>query len=107
MTDAELVQRIRDDRIDILVDLAGHTGNNRLCVLAHKPAPIQATWLGYMNTTGLSTVDYRLSDEILDPPGAPVRDTEELMRLTGGMCCFAPPADAPAVGPLPALAKGY
>src|SRR5207249_2397891 len=67
LSDAELAQRIREDRIDILVDLAGHTGNNRLCVLAHKPAPIQATWLGYLNTTGLTTVDYRLTDEVLDP----------------------------------------
>jgi len=106
-TDAEVAQRIRDDRIDILVDLAGHTANNRLGVLAHKPAPIQATWLGYMNTTGLPSVDYRLTDDILDPPGQPVRDTEELVRLPGGMCCFAAPADAPAVTPLPAQASGH
>jgi len=60
-----------------------------------------------MNTTGLTTIDYRLTDDVLDPPGQPVRDTEELMRLPGGMCCFAPPADAPAVSPLPALGRGH
>jgi protein O-GlcNAc transferase len=106
MTDTELAQRIRRDRIDILVDLAGHTANNRLGVFAHKPAPVQVTWLGYLNTTGLTTMDYRLTDEMLDPPGQPRRDTEELVRLMGGMCCFAPPADAPAVQPLPALERG-
>jgi len=107
LTDAQVAQQIRDDRIDILVDLAGHTANNRLCALAHKPAPVQVTWLGYMNTTGLTAVDYRLTDDVLDPPGQPVRDTEELVRLEGGMCCFAAPTDAPAVGPLPALGCGY
>jgi len=107
LTDAQLAQQIRDDRIDILVDLAGHTADNRLCVFARKPAPIQVTWLGYMNTTGLTTIDYRLTDDVLDPPGAPVRDTEELMRLPGGACCFAAPLDAPAVTLLPALARKY
>jgi predicted O-linked N-acetylglucosamine transferase (SPINDLY family) len=106
-TDEELARHIREDGIDILVDLAGHTANNRLCVLAQKTAPIQATWLGYMNTTGLTAVDYRLTDDVLDPPSAPVRDTEELVRLPAGMCCFAPPDDAPAVGILPALSKPY
>jgi protein O-GlcNAc transferase len=106
-TDEQMVEQIRQDRIDILVDLAGHTANNRLGVFAHKPAPIQATWLGYMNTTGLTTVDYRLTDDVLDPPGEPVRDTEQLFRLPRGMCCFAAPDDAPAVTPLPAFARGH
>jgi protein O-GlcNAc transferase len=106
-TDAEVADLIRADQIDILVDLAGHTANNRLAVLARKPAPIQATWLGYMNTTGLAAVDYRITDAILDPSGQPVRDTEELVRLPDGMCCFQPPADAPDVNALPALAKGH
>jgi predicted O-linked N-acetylglucosamine transferase (SPINDLY family) len=106
-TDAEIAARIRNDQIDILVDLAGHTAGNRLPVFARKPAKIQATWLGYLNTTGLDTVDYRLTDDGLDPPDQPPRDTEELFRLTGGMCCFAPPEDAPAVAPLPATRRGY
>jgi len=105
-TDTQVAECIRNDRIDILVDLAGHTAGNRLLVFAHKPAPVQATWLGYMNTTGLSPVDYRLTDDHLDPPDQPIRDTEELVRLPGGMCCFAPPVDAPAVAPLPALQRG-
>jgi protein O-GlcNAc transferase len=106
-TDAQVAQCIRDDAIDILVDLAGHTCNSRLTVFAHKPAPVQAAWLGYLNTTGLTRVDFRLTDEVLDPPGQPVRDTEELLRLPEGMCCFAPPADAPAVGALPAERNGH
>ncbi len=107
LTDAQFAEQIRSDGIDILVDLAGHTANNRLIVFAHEPAPVQATWLGYMNTTGLTTIDYRLTDSVLDPLDQAIRDTEELVRLPGGMCCFAPPAGAPAVGPLPALAKGH
>jgi len=126
LTDAQIAQGIRGDQIDILVDLAGHTADNRLGVLAHKPAPVQATWLGYMNTTGLTAVDYRLTDDVLDPPtptlrpplfstplpggercwGEGVRDTEELVRLPSGMCCFAPPPDVPAVAPLPSLGRG-
>ena len=104
---AQAAQLIRDDRIDILVDLAGHTAGNRLDIFALKPAPIQATWLGYLNTTGLSTTDYRITDDVLDPPSEPVRDTEELMRLPRGFCCFLPRPGSPAVGPLPALQRGH
>ena len=86
-----VAEEICADDIDILVDLAGHTAKNRLDVFAHKPAPVQATWLGYPNTTGLTTIDYRLTDDVMDPPGQPVLDTEELFRLPGGMCCFALP----------------
>jgi protein O-GlcNAc transferase len=107
LTDAAVAELIRQDKIDILVDLAGHTAGNRLRAFAEKPAPVQATWLGYMNTTGLTAVDYRLTDPVLDPPGQPVRDTEELFRLQGGLCCFAPPTDAPEVAPLPALRRGH
>jgi protein O-GlcNAc transferase len=107
LSDTQVAEQIRGDRIEILVDLAGHTAGNRLGIFAHKPAPVQATWLGYMNTTGLKTVDYRLSDNVLDPPGQPVRDSEEVVRLPGGFCCFAPPVDAPPVGPLPAPRRGH
>jgi protein O-GlcNAc transferase len=105
--DEKVADSIRSDSIDILLDLAGHTAGSRLTVFAHKPAPVQATWLGYLNTTGLIAIDYRLTDEVLDPPGQPVRDTEELVRLPGGMCCFAPNADTPEIVPLPALQRGY
>jgi predicted O-linked N-acetylglucosamine transferase (SPINDLY family) len=102
LTDNQVAEMIQRDQIDILVDLAGHTPGNRLRVFSRKPAPVQATWLGYMNTTGLASIDYRLTDSVLDPPDeSPVRDTEQLIRLPNGMCCFAPPADAPAIMPLP------
>jgi len=106
-TDAEVVDQIRADGIDILVDLAGHTAHNRLRVFTYEPAPVQVTYLGYPNTTGLRTMDYRLTDAIADPPGEPVCHSEELIRLPGCFCCYAPPEQAPAVSPLPAQANGY
>jgi predicted O-linked N-acetylglucosamine transferase (SPINDLY family) len=107
LSDARVAELIRADRIDILVDLAGHTSKHRLRVFAYKPAPIQVTWIGYPHTTGLRTMDYRLTDAVMDPPGEPKRDTEELVRLPRGLCCFAEPVQAPDVGPLPALRNGY
>jgi predicted O-linked N-acetylglucosamine transferase (SPINDLY family)/predicted SAM-dependent methyltransferase len=103
LPDAQLAERIRADRIDILVDLSGHTADNRLLVFAEKPAPIQVTYLGYPNTTGLTTVDYRITDAIADPPGESDRlNTERLVRLPGSHFCFRPGPDAPPVEPLPA-----
>jgi predicted O-linked N-acetylglucosamine transferase (SPINDLY family) len=104
---SQVAEEILADGIDILVDLAGHTAKNRLDIFALKPAPVQATWLGYLNTTGLTTVDYRLTDAVLDPPGFRILDTEELFRLPCCVCCFAPPVDAPAVAPLPALRRNH
>ncbi len=106
-TDHDLLRIIRDDEIDILVDLAGHTGGNRLTVLARRAAPIQATHLGYGSTTGLSTVDYRLTDEIADPPTETRRHSEELFYLPSGIFCYSPPANCPPVGPLPCSALGH
>jgi predicted O-linked N-acetylglucosamine transferase (SPINDLY family)/predicted SAM-dependent methyltransferase len=98
---------IREDRIDILVDLAGHTGGGRPLLFARKPAPLQLAWLGYPNTTGLAEMDYRLTDAEADPAGtADALHTEKLLRLPQGFLCFAPEADAPEPGPLPARAKG-
>lgn len=107
--DGETVARlVQEDRIDILVDLAGRMPGNRLDVFARKPAPIQMTWLGYPNTTGLGRIDYRVTDAWADPPGMTERfHTERLLRLPGGFLSFAPPACATEVLPPPALKNGY
>ena len=76
--------------IDILVDLAGHTGKNRLHVLAYKPAPIQASYLGYPNTTGMTQVDYRLTDAIADTPDQQQYYTEKFVFLPNGFLCYNP-----------------
>jgi FkbM family methyltransferase len=107
MSDDEAADLIRQDKIDILVDLAGHTGNNRLLVFPRKPAPVQVTYLGYPDTTGLKAIDYRLTDCWADPQGH--QDdicTEKLVRLPGGFLCYQTPKDAPQVKKLPALAAG-
>jgi len=107
LSDEQLAERIRADRIDILIDLAGHTANNRLPVFARKPAPLQATYLGYPNTSGLQEMDYRLTDAIADPPGDSDRYcTETLVRLAGGFLCYQPPADAPDVDLIPGKVNG-
>ncbi len=96
-SDDAVAQRIHDDNIDILIDLAGHTANNRLLVFARKPAPVQASWLGYPNTTGLSTIDYRISDHIADPEGTTDQFyTEKIVRLPHSFLCYSPPETAPA-----------
>ncbi len=108
LTDVEFVAQILRDRIDILVDLSGHTAGNRLLVFARKPAPIQVTMIGYMQTTGLSTIDYRITDEHLDPVGvSDPFNTETLIRLPSGAATFQPPAVCPPVNELPALGNGY
>jgi predicted O-linked N-acetylglucosamine transferase (SPINDLY family) len=108
ITDEQLAARIRADGIDILVDLAGHTGENRLLVFARKPAPVQVTYLGYINTTGLSAMDYRLTHIDADPPGNETYYSETLYRLPGNLWwCYRPPPGMPDVAPPPAIANGY
>ena len=108
LSDDELADLIRRDGIDILVDLSGHTARNRLLVFARKPAPVQVTMIGYMQTTGLAAMDYRITDEVLDPPGASEHfNTEKLVRLPAGAAPFQPPADCPPVNELPALKNGH
>jgi predicted O-linked N-acetylglucosamine transferase (SPINDLY family) len=107
-SDAEAAQLIGDDQIDILVDLSGHTMGNRLLLFALKPAPIQVSYLGYPATTGLSTIDYRITDANADPFGAAdLVYTEKLIRLNGGFLCYQPPTDAPDVVLSPYIKKGY
>jgi len=98
--DAEVESEIRSDRISVMFDLAGHTKGNRLLMFAKRLAPVQTTWLGYPNTTGLPQMDYRLVDELTDPQnGADDLTTEQLIRLNDGFLCYKPPEEAP----LPAL----
>ena len=107
-SDEDVANMIRADGIDILVDLAGHTPLNRLRVFARKPAPVQASWIGYSSTTGLTRMDYRITDTISDPIG--VTDdlyTEKLVRLPDTFSCFQPLANSPDVGVLPATQRGH
>ncbi len=107
LSDDQLAARIEADAIDVLVDLAGHTANNRLPVFARKPAPVQVTWLGYLNTTGLGAMDYRLTDAYADPPGISERcHSETLVRLPDSQWCYRHPGPTPPVSELPALASG-
>jgi len=108
MDDDDVAARVRDDQIDILIDLAGHTSNNRLLVFARKPAPIQVTWLGYPNTTGMRVMDYRLTDAVVDPPGEADRlHAEKLIRLEHGFLCYQTAEQNPPVAPVPCLQQGH
>jgi predicted O-linked N-acetylglucosamine transferase (SPINDLY family) len=98
LPDAALAEQIRADKIDILIDLAGHTSRGRMIVLATKPAPILISYLGYPGTTGLSTIDYRITDAVSDPPGmSDAFHSEKLIRLPQGFLCYRPDDDAPPV----------
>jgi protein O-GlcNAc transferase len=106
--DARVADIIRDDRIDILIDLAGHTARNRLRVFARKPAPVQVTYLGYSSTTGLAAMDYLIADGHLAPPGVHDRfATEKVIRLPRTCLCYVPPSAATEVGSLPAASAGH
>jgi len=107
LSDEALAQRIRDDGIDILIDLSGHTAHNRLPVFAWKPAPVQVSWLGYFATTGVAAMDYFIADPWTLPPDQEAYFTEQIWRLPETRLCFTPPDAEVAVGPLPALANGY
>jgi protein O-GlcNAc transferase len=107
LDDAALCRLIAADGIDILVDLNGHTSGNRLTVFARRAAPVQVTFIGYPDTTGVAEMDYRLSDAIADPPGAERFCTETVYRLPGCFLCYRPPEDAPAVQPAPCARNGF
>ncbi len=107
MDDEAAAAAIRADGIDVLIDLAGHTAYNRLGLFQLRPAPLQGTWLGYPNTTGLAAIDFRITDAIADPPGAAdLHHTERLLRLPRPFLCYQPVA-APSTSPAPiAAARG-
>jgi len=108
ISDDLAAEAIRKDSVDILVDLAGHTANNRILLFARKPAPVQVTWIGYPATTGLSAMDYKIVDHYTDPPGLTEQFyTEKLIRLPGCYLCYLPDRESPDISPLPALSSGH
>lgn len=108
LSDDALAQRVRDDAIDILIDLSGHTARNRLYAFALKPAPVQITWLGSRLTTGMAAMDYRISDHSVDPVGmAEHWHRERLLRVGGCQWCYGKPHQSPAVSQLPLLSNAH
>lgn len=105
--DAEVAALIFEDRIDVLIDIAGHTGHNRLGVFARRPAPLQVSWLDYLGTTGLSAMDYRVTDSVSDPAGSESGHSERLLRMSNTQWCWTPPPECPAVADLPALRNDH
>lgn len=106
LADESMARRIRDDGIDILIDLAGHTACNRLSLFAWKPAPVQATWLGYLGTTGVAAIDYLMADALSLPQSDAINFSESICYLPESYLCFTPPAGDTSVSPLPALCTG-
>jgi predicted O-linked N-acetylglucosamine transferase (SPINDLY family) len=107
LSDEALARQIGEDRVDILIDLSGHTGENRLPAFAWKPAPVQATWLGYLGTTGVAAIDYLIADDWTLPPQLEPHFTEKIWRLPQSYLCFTPPVEDDTIGELPALSNGY
>lgn len=108
LPDEAFAQQVRVDGIDILVDLTGHMMNNRLPVFARKPAPVQVSWLGYPATTGLTTMDFRITDGLADPVGMTEHlHTETLVRMPECFSVYQPPVDAPEISGLPAWQNGH
>jgi predicted O-linked N-acetylglucosamine transferase (SPINDLY family) len=101
----QMAERINSDHIDILIDLSGHTGQNSLSVFMHRPAPIQASWIGYFNTTGLQSMDYIFCDEFVIPKGQECYYTEKPLRFDEGYLCFTPPKNQIKIKKLPALSN--
>jgi predicted O-linked N-acetylglucosamine transferase (SPINDLY family) len=107
LADDRLVTAIRADGIDILIDFAGHTKGNRLNVFARRAAPVQASWAGYVGTTGLAAMDYLIADRFHVPEGWEKFYREKVVRLPDGYVCYEPPDYCPEVGPLPAERNGH
>jgi predicted O-linked N-acetylglucosamine transferase (SPINDLY family) len=107
LSDAALAEQIRADGIDILVDLSGHTRGHRLLVFARKPAPVQVAAGGHYDTTGMTAMDYLISDRFHTPAGDERYFSEALIRLPHDYICYGPPDYAPAVAPLPLTRQGH
>jgi len=108
VADEQMAQMIRDDGVDILIDLTLHMAGNRLLVFARKPAPVQITYLGYCGSTGLDAIDYRFSDPYLDPPGTDLSVySEQTVRLPETYWCYRPGGQAPIPAPPPILIKKF
>lgn len=108
LTDTELLSLLRTSALDVVVDLAGHTGNNRLAVLNQRVAPKQVSWLGYPHSTGLPAMDYRVVDTITDPmPQADRFATEKLLHLPGGFLCYRGDESVPVRATPPCFETGY
>jgi FkbM family methyltransferase len=107
LTDAEVIEQIKQDQIDILIDLAGHTDDNRLPIFFSKPAPIQASYLGYFATTGIPTIDYWITDHHLHPVDTEEKTSETIWRLPRCYVAYQPSPEALEVNPLPALSSEY
>ena len=114
VSDLRFAEIVQADTLDVAVDLAGHTGRNRLMAFARRLAPVQITYLGYPHTTGLAAIDFRVTDDVADPIASPDPDhetdavhTEQLLRVPGGFLCYRPPADAPVVAAMPGAARGF
>ncbi|KAA0025238.1 putative UDP-N-acetylglucosamine--peptide N-acetylglucosaminyltransferase SPINDLY isoform X1 [Cucumis melo var. makuwa] len=103
----KVASMVREDKVDILVELTGHTANNKLGMMACRPAPVQVTWIGYPNTTGLPTIDYRITDALTDPPNTKQKHVEELVRLPECFLCYTPSPEAGSVSSAPALSNGF
>ncbi len=106
LDDDALFDRIRRDDIHVLVELSGHTAHNRLPLLARKPSPVQVSWIGYFDTTGVTAIDYRLTDGFASPPGAEQHFVERLVRLPRSANCFEP-GECPPPSPPPSARRGY
>ncbi|HEY8746699.1 MAG TPA: tetratricopeptide repeat protein [Tepidisphaeraceae bacterium] len=107
LNEEQIAELVRKDQIDILVDLTLHMDRNHMLAFARKPAPVQVTWLGYPGTTGLTAIDYRLSDPMLDPGFDDAFYSEKTVRLPSTFWCYDPLTSEPSVNDLPALSKGY
>jgi predicted O-linked N-acetylglucosamine transferase (SPINDLY family) len=107
LDDAALAALIRQDQIDVLIDLSGHTAGSRLTVFAHRPAPVQVAWLGYFATTGLRYIDAVLLDEWHAPAGTQAQFAEPIVHMPGGRMCYQPVPWAPAVAAPPCLQAGH